>query len=72
MGGVLLVDMDSTRICPGRYFADISIWLMMSNILATFDIGPPVDASGKPQVVGEVKYTAGLVRSVPTFQRCQW
>ena len=36
----------------------------MANILAVFDIGPPLDASGKPQVIGEVKYTSGFTRLV--------
>ena len=37
---------------------------MMSNILAVFDIGPPLDPSGKPQVVGDIEFTDGLTRSV--------
>ena len=37
---------------------------MMANILATFDIGPPLDAAGKPEVIGDIKYTSGAVRSV--------
>ena len=36
----------------------------MSNVLAVFDIGPPLDTHGKPQVIGEVKYTSGITRSV--------
>ena len=52
------------RICPGRYFADASLWIMMSNILAMFDIGPPLDASGNPQVIGNIKFTDGLTRFV--------
>ena len=50
----------ATRICPGRYYADTNLWLMMSNILAVFDVGPPLDARGKPQEMGEVKCTHGL------------
>ena len=37
---------------------------MISNILAVFDIGPPLDGSGKPQNIGEVVYTSGATRSV--------
>ena len=50
------------RICPGRYFVDANLWLMMSNILTVFDIGPPLDSSGKPQSIGEIKYTDGMTR----------
>ena len=52
------------RICPGRYFIDASLWLLMSNILAVFDIGPPLDSFGNPQRIGTIKYTDGLTRSV--------
>ena len=55
------------RICPGRYFADASLWLMMSNVLAVFDIGPPLDASGRHQVIGDIKFTDGLTRSAQFF-----
>ena len=58
-----------TRICPGRYFADASLWLQMSNILAVFDIGPPLDEYGSPQMIGEVKYTSGVTRSAVFFNK---
>ena len=35
---------------------------MMSNILAVFDIAPPLDTFGKPQVIGEIKFTDGGTR----------
>ena len=50
------------RICPGRYFVDVSLWLMMANILSVFDIGPPLDAFGRPLPIGEIKYTDGVTR----------
>ena len=59
-----VADLDVTRICPGRYFVDTTLWLMMSNILAVFDIEPPFDASKIPQKVGDIKYTSGLTRLV--------
>lgn len=42
---------------------------MMSNILAMFDIGPPLDATGKPHVIGDIRFTDGLTRFVasPTY-----
>lgn len=54
----------AARICPGRYFADASLWLMMANILAMFDIGPPLDGLGNPRVIGKIEYTSGVTRSV--------
>lgn len=50
------------RICPGRYFVDASLWLTMSNILAVFDIGPPLDPSGQSQEIGPVQFTDGVTR----------
>ena len=39
----------------------------MSNILAVFDIGPPLDAFGNPQKIGDIKYTDGATRRVCVF-----
>ena len=33
-------------ICPGRHFADNSIFLMVACLLAVYDIKPPVDDQG--------------------------
>jgi len=35
------------RICPGRFFADTSIFLTIAHTLAVFDIGRAVEESGK-------------------------
>ncbi|KXN82746.1 O-methylsterigmatocystin oxidoreductase, partial [Leucoagaricus sp. SymC.cos] len=35
------------RICPGRYFAEDSLSIIVSNVLAAFDIRPCVDKDGK-------------------------
>ena len=37
-----------SRICPGRYFADISLFLNVASVLHVFDIGPPLDEQGRP------------------------
>ncbi|KIY43454.1 cytochrome P450 [Fistulina hepatica ATCC 64428] len=29
------------RVCPGRYLADHSVWLVIAQVIATFDIFPP-------------------------------
>ena len=54
--------MQLERICPGRYFADATLWLTMSSILAVFDIGPSLDSSGRPQEIGRVQFTEGITR----------
>ena len=38
------------RICPGRYFALDAGWAIITHMLATYDILPELDASGKPVV----------------------
>ena len=41
---------------------------MMADILAVFDIGPPLDASGKPQTIGEIEFTSAATRFIsPTL-----
>ena len=35
-----------TRICPGRHLADNSLYLIVSCLLAVYDIKPPVDDQG--------------------------
>ena len=31
------------RVCPGKYIADATIWWVMANVLALFDISPYKD-----------------------------
>ncbi|KAH0835859.1 cytochrome P450 [Lanmaoa asiatica] len=47
------------RICPGRYFADTSIWSVISNILAIFYISKSKDVNGA-EIPVEPKFTNGL------------
>ncbi|EIW59176.1 CyP450 monooxygenase [Trametes versicolor FP-101664 SS1] len=56
------------RICPGRYFAHISLFLHIACALHVFDIGPPLDEDGRPL---KIKYeqSHGLV-SKPEDCRC--
>ena len=42
-------NVDNFRVCPGRHFALRNLHLVISNVLAAFDILPPVDQSGNPQ-----------------------
>jgi cytochrome P450 len=36
------------RACPGRVFAEASLWLCMANFIATMDIEKAVDGDGIP------------------------
>ncbi|GBE89486.1 hypothetical protein SCP_1601480 [Sparassis crispa] len=50
------------RICPGLYFADNSAWIVISSVLAAFDICKPIRADGTA-VEPQVEYTTeGLAR----------
>jgi cytochrome P450 len=48
------------RICPGKYFANRTIFLRVATILATFDIEPGVNEDGG--VESEVRVIDGIVR----------
>lgn len=36
------------RACPGKYFSDDTLTLMIANIIACFDIRPALDENGAP------------------------
>ncbi|KAF7358290.1 hypothetical protein MVEN_00878300 [Mycena venus] len=48
------------RICPGRHMADLSVWLSLTCILATFDITKAIGSDGNP-IQPALKYFPGLV-----------
>ncbi|KZL65211.1 O-methylsterigmatocystin oxidoreductase (cytochrome P450 oxidoreductase), partial [Colletotrichum tofieldiae] len=48
------------RICPGRFLADESLFIIISRLLAAFDIRKAVDASGN-ELDPEIHATAGLI-----------
>ncbi|KAI0788694.1 cytochrome P450 [Abortiporus biennis] len=48
------------RICPGRYLAKESLWLAVSNVLATFEINKSIGEDGKP-ITPNGEYTRGLL-----------
>ncbi|RPD62673.1 CyP450 monooxygenase [Lentinus tigrinus ALCF2SS1-7] len=56
------------RICPGRHFAEASMFVYVAMVLHVFDISPPLDAEGKPIQV-QPKMTNGVV-SYPEDCRC--
>ncbi|KAF7302033.1 O-methylsterigmatocystin oxidoreductase [Mycena indigotica] len=51
------------RICPGRFLATETIWIIVVSVIATYKILRPLDGFGK-EVMPEVAYTPGLFRSV--------
>ena len=49
------------RVCPGREFAEASIWLAAACMLALFDISKATDRWGK-EITPSGEYTSGFVR----------
>ncbi|KAI0352607.1 CyP450 monooxygenase [Trametes cingulata] len=56
------------RICPGRYFAEDSLFINIASVLHVFDIGPPLDANGLPFKIAH-EQTSGTI-SYPEDCRC--
>ncbi|KAH9924289.1 CyP450 monooxygenase [Epithele typhae] len=56
------------RICPGKHFADASLFINMATVLHVFDISPPPDEDGKPVRI-EPRMTNGIM-SYPEDCRC--
>ncbi|KAF8176425.1 putative monooxygenase [Mycena galopus ATCC 62051] len=48
------------RVCPGKAFADSTLFAIVSTVLATCEIIPILDAAGKP-VLPEPSHTSGAV-----------
>ncbi|KAI0754760.1 cytochrome P450 [Daedaleopsis nitida] len=51
------------RICPGRYFAEATLFIYIASVLLTFDIKPPVDENGQPIRI-DVNVSSGLVSRI--------
>jgi len=56
------------RICPGRHFSDTSLYLLVSSLLAVYDIKPPIDDQGTT-IKLKPEFTGGLT-SFPVPFRC--
>ena len=50
-----------SRICPGRHFADINMWLLVASILAVFDINPATDPVSGEKLMPDMEFT-GFIR----------
>ncbi|EGO19149.1 putative monooxygenase [Serpula lacrymans var. lacrymans S7.9] len=48
------------RVCPGFHFAEGTIFAIVTTVLATCEILPAVDASGKT-IMPEIAYTSGTI-----------
>lgn len=55
------------RTCPGRYFADASIWAAIVSILSVYDISKAVDKDGV-EIVPSEDVTPGMLSCVARFK----
>jgi len=55
------------RICPGRYFSDMSLFINVAYVLHTFDITPALDAQGNP-IKPAPKMTTGFLSHPVPFE----
>ncbi len=49
------------RVCPGKAFADTTLWLTAVNIIATMDLTFAKDATGR-NIVPEAGFLSGFIR----------
>ncbi|EGN94381.1 hypothetical protein SERLA73DRAFT_96479 [Serpula lacrymans var. lacrymans S7.3] len=54
------------RICPGAHFAEVSLFLSISNILASFDISKAIDKDGR-EIDPVIEFTPGITAHVKPF-----
>ena len=47
------------RICPGRYYADASLFINIAMILHVFDISPPLDKVPRAGTPGQFEVGSG-------------
>ena len=58
----------SRRICPGRHFADSSLFINIASVLHTLDISLPLDEYSRPIRI-EPRASTGIVSSVGFIQQ---
>ena len=59
----------AVSICPGRHFADVSLFLNVACVLHDFNIGPPLDERGNPIKI-EPSMTDGFLSCVCSLRLC--
>ncbi|KZT03210.1 cytochrome P450 [Laetiporus sulphureus 93-53] len=55
------------RVCPGRQFADTTVWLAMANIIAAFDISKAKDAMGN-EITPVPAFSSGTISHPKPFK----
>jgi hypothetical protein len=55
------------RICPGRYFADSSVWLIIARTLAVFDISKGLDDNGR-EIEPSALFMPGIISHPEPFK----
>jgi len=55
------------RVCPGKGFADVSVYMLISNIIATMDISKAHDYQGK-EITPVLETTSGFVSNPMPFK----
>ncbi|RPD69167.1 cytochrome P450 [Lentinus tigrinus ALCF2SS1-7] len=57
------------RACPGRHFAEATIFVVISTVLQAFKIAPPLDEHGRPvDLLETVKMTVGVISYPEPFE----
>ena len=56
------------RVCPGKAFAESSMFLLISNIIATMDLTKALDEAGNP-ITPSVEFNKSAVRCVDFSRR---
>ncbi|PCH44308.1 cytochrome P450 [Wolfiporia cocos MD-104 SS10] len=57
------------RICPGRQFADASIWLALSNLIATMNVSKARDSAGN-EIAPTPAFITGITSQPKLFVCC--
>ncbi|CAL1709588.1 unnamed protein product [Somion occarium] len=55
------------RICPGRYLAEASLWIVATHLLTTFNVTRARDAQGR-EIVPPVEFTSALTTHPKPFE----
>jgi cytochrome P450 len=56
------------RLCPGKAFAERTVFAIAATLLATCNVFPPVDENGK-DIIPNITYSSGGIRRVFTTAR---
>jgi len=55
------------RICPGRHYADATVWATIVSVLSTFNIAKAKDAAGNEIDIEHTNYSDGFVSHPESF-----